>query len=414
MRTTELHLTCAQSRAIVYGFARHKTECFILDSNETESALQADRYELLAGFGMKTVYQGSVHAMRTDPFMSGKWQLIMIEYGHVSNAGMILAEPAVMVTLKKGADFAVVTECREEEGCLEEFLKYVHEFSDGHTDISFPVPMFQPDTSRDDYIRQVERIRQDIIDGRYYELNYSIGFSAAYEAESDPLLFSRLNELSRAPFSAYVRQSGRDILCSSPERFLCKEGNRLLSQPIKGTAVRLEGSANEAALRQLQLNEKERAENVMIVDLVRNDLARVCKPGTIKVEELFGAYAFSSLNHLISSVSGEMREGTGFAELMQALFPMGSMTGAPKLEVMRHIAKYETGERGLYSGSIGYIDPEGDFDMNVVIRTLLIDKIRKQIGYRVGSAITYDSDPSAEYEECLLKGSRLTGLFSGV
>jgi para-aminobenzoate synthetase component 1 len=149
----------------------------------------------------------------------------------------------------------------------------------------------------------------------------------------------------------------------------------------------------------------------MIVDLVRNDLARICLSGTVKVDELCGAYTYRSVNHLVSSVSGELKPEVGLTDIFQAMFPMGSMTGAPKLEVMKHIELYETGSRGIYSGCIGYISPDGDFDFNVVIRTLVYEPDSGKVSYRVGSAITYDSIPEKEYEECMLKGSRLASVF---
>jgi para-aminobenzoate synthetase component I len=148
----------------------------------------------------------------------------------------------------------------------------------------------------------------------------------------------------------------------------------------------------------------------MIVDLVRNDLAKICKTGTIRVEELFGTYPFALVNQMISTISGRLNEGTTLSEIFKALFPMGSMTGAPKIEVMKNIEEYENAERGLYSGCIGYVMPDGNFDFNVVIRTMVEDKLKSLVSYQVGGAITYDSIPENEYEECLLKAKGLIDL----
>jgi para-aminobenzoate synthetase component 1 len=161
----------------------------------------------------------------------------------------------------------------------------------------------------------------------------------------------------------------------------------------------------------LQNDEKERAENVMIVDLVRNDLSKICEAGSVKVEELFGTYAFKSLNHLISSIKGKLKKGNNIQSIFEALFPMGSMTGAPKKEVMFHIDKYENTPRNIYSGCLGYIDPSKNFDFNVVIRSLEFQKKEQTFLYQVGSAITFDSIPEKEYEECLLKATNIQTLF---
>ncbi len=270
---------------------------------------------------------------------------------------------------------------------------------------------FQNIVSKEKYILNVEKIKQDIIEGTYYEMNYCQKFEAKNVLkENDRLaLINKLRLQSPAPFGAFVKTKNKQILCASPERFLMREGNKLISQPIKGTNKRLPNAENEQQLQALKNSEKEMAENVMIVDLVRNDLAHVCSTGTIKVEELCGTYAFSKVNQMISTVTGQLKENINFEAIITALFPMGSMTGAPKIEVMRNIEKYEATERGIYSGCIGYIMPNKYFDFNVVIRTLVIEK--NMLYYHTGGAITYDSIAEKEYEECLLKGKSITDLF---
>ena len=193
-------------------------------------------------------------------------------------------------------------------------------------------------------------------------------------------------------------------MCASPERFIKKEDKKLTSQPIKGTIRRGKSPEEDELLRdQLRNSEKERAENMMIVDLVRNDLARSCKPGSVVVEEMFGVYPFKYLFQMISTISGELREQVHFIDAIKNAFPMGSMTGAPKIKAMQLIEKYEVAKRGVFSGAVGYITPNGDFDFNVVIRSIFYNQLTSQLSFQAGSAITYDSIPEQEYDECMLK-----------
>ena len=194
-------------------------------------------------------------------------------------------------------------------------------------------------------------------------------------------------------------------MCASPERFLKKCGNKLITQPIKGTIARdLSDSEKDNQLKQdLYLSEKDRSENVMIVDLMRNDLSKIAKEGSVEVKELYGIYTFPQVHQMISTIEGEIVDGLDFSDILKATFPMGSMTGAPKKRVLELIAEYEPVKRGLYSGSVGYITPDGDFDFNVVIRSILFNAASKEISYQVGGGITFYSNPEKEYEECLVK-----------
>lgn len=195
---------------------------------------------------------------------------------------------------------------------------------------------------------------------------------------------------------------------------MAKRGQKLISQPIKGTIRRGKNEAEDADLKQeLFLSPKNRSENVMIVDLVRNDLARSCQAGSVKVEELFGIYTFSTVHQMISTISGKLQAGVNEIEAIQRAFPMGSMTGAPKVRSMQLIEQLESSRRGLYSGAIGYFAPDGDFDFNVVIRTLLYDQLRRYLSLQVGGAIVFDSSPEEEYAECVLKAERIRELLRG-
>jgi para-aminobenzoate synthetase component I len=270
------------------------------------------------------------------------------------------------------------------------------------------VPAMHPRLPKTDYLRAVEAIREDILNGEVYELNLCQEFYAENVALSPVEIFWQLMQASPAPFAGFVRWHEHFLLCASPERFLAHRSGELISQPIKGTIRRgATPAADEHQRKTLLHDEKERAENLMIVDLVRNDLARVAQTGTVRVPELFGLYPFRHLWQMISTVTADLRPGTGLAEILRATFPMGSMTGAPKIRAMQLIEHYERSRRGLYSGSIGYADANGAFDFNVVIRSLQYRQDTGYLSFQVGSAITYDSDPEREYEECLLKAKAL-------
>ena len=259
--------------------------------------------------------------------------------------------------------------------------------------------------SREEYIDTIEQLKKHILRGDCYEINYCMEFFAE-NAVIDPLtVYQKLSSTSPNPFSALYKLGDKWLICASPERFLKKEGNKILSQPIKGTSSRYltDEQQDKKSREDLLVSEKDRSENVMVVDLVRNDLARVCKEGTVKVDELFGIYSFPQVHQMISTVSGELKDEISFTRIIKATFPMGSMTGAPKRRVMELIDQYERAGRGIFSGALGYITPEGDFDFNVVIRSIMYNASRKYLSFMAGSGITFYSDAEKEYEECLLK-----------
>ncbi len=263
--------------------------------------------------------------------------------------------------------------------------------------------------SADDYISIVKKLQQHILRGDCYEVNFCQEFFAT-NAIIDPLsVYGSLVTLSPNPFSALYKLNDRYCICASPERYFKKAGNKVYSQPIKGTAKRnLENrELDELSRQHLVTSEKEKSENVMVVDLVRNDLSRVCKQGTVRVEELFGIYSFPQVHQMISTISGNLEDSTDWIDVVKATFPMGSMTGAPKKRVMEIIERYEQTKRGLFSGAIGYINPQGDADFNVVIRSILYNAPAKYVSFQAGSAITFYSDAVEEYQECLLKAAAM-------
>jgi para-aminobenzoate synthetase component 1 len=281
-------------------------------------------------------------------------------------------------------------------------------------ELSEPVSIKQR-VSREDYLKTVEALKQHIIQGDVYEINYCVEFYSSYSKINPMLVYADLIKKSPVPFGAFVKSSEHYLMCASPERFLKKNGNRMFSQPIKGTSKRGANEAEDIALKQALLNsEKERAENLMIVDLVRNDLARSAKTGTVKVEELFGIYSFEQVHQMISTVSATLSDDIHWVDALKYAFPMGSMTGAPKIRAMELIEQYERTARGLYSGAVGYITPEGDFDFNVVIRSLQYNSVNQYLNFEVGGAITYDSIPEKEYEECLIKAGAILDTLSSL
>jgi para-aminobenzoate synthetase component 1 len=262
--------------------------------------------------------------------------------------------------------------------------------------------------NRQEYINTVNTIKQHIIRGDIYVTNFCQEFYAE-DVNIEPLaLFNKLNSVSPTPFTTYFKWKGNYIICASPERFLAKRGNKLISQPIKGTARRDNNSAvDQTIIEELRNHPKELQENVMIVDLVRNDLTHSAKPGTVKTEELFGIQSFKQVHQMVSTVVCELRDDVSSVEAIKNTFPMGSMTGAPKISAMQLMEQYERSKRGIYSGAIGYFSPDGDFDFNVVIRTLLYSDVTNYLSFHVGSAITYHADAESEYEECMLKAKAI-------
>jgi para-aminobenzoate synthetase component 1 len=261
---------------------------------------------------------------------------------------------------------------------------------------------------KDDYYAKVNTVLDHINRGDIYEANFCQEFYAE-NATINPLeVYKHLNEISEPPFACFLKMEHQYALCASPERYLKKEGSKIITQPIKGTAKRLISSIDDAKIASdLMRDEKERAENVMIVDLVRNDLSKTAKKGTVKVEELCKVYSFKQVHQMISTVVSEIDSDLHPLETLRSTFPMGSMTGAPKVSAMKIIEDLEETKRGLYSGTIGYFTPENDFDFNVVIRSILYNEEKKYVSFSVGSAITSKSAVEKEYEECLLKAKAM-------
>lgn len=268
--------------------------------------------------------------------------------------------------------------------------------------------------SKADYMESFALMQQHIQQGDIYEVNLCQEFYAE-EVDLDPLsVYEKLSETSPTPFSVFFKLDDRYILSASPERFLAKRGSTLISQPIKGTAPRGRDSAEDARLiAELSSNPKEIAENVMIVDLVRNDLTRSAIPGTVDAQRKLEVHSFKQVHQLISTVVCEQNPALSDAETIKNTFPPGSMTGAPKISAMQLCDRYENSMRGVYSGAVGYFAPDGDFDFNVVIRSILYNKTTKYLSFHTGGAITIDAVAEKEYDECLLKASAIVQVLGG-
>jgi para-aminobenzoate synthetase component I len=263
----------------------------------------------------------------------------------------------------------------------------------------------QSNFTRDAYVQAVEKARRYIIDGDIFEVNLSQRYCA--EIDMQPLeLYRRLRRINPAPFAAYLNMADLQLVSSSPERFLRVQGDRIETRPIKGTMRRGSNPVeDEANARWLMSSEKDHAENIMIVDLERNDLGRICRYGTVKVSELVILEKYPTVFHLTSTVVGQLKESTNRADILKATFPGGSISGAPKIRAMEIIDELEPVRRSVYTGSIGYFSFDGDLDLNIVIRTFLVKD--RQAYFQLGGAIVYDSDPQIEYRETLDKGRAL-------
>ena len=274
------------------------------------------------------------------------------------------------------------------------------------------IPAIQQLTSKKEYIDTFNKLIEHIHRGDCYEINFCQEFYIQQCIIDVVEIYLKLINVSPNPFSALYRINDKFCLCASPERYLMKKGQLLVSQPIKGTSKRFSNKAlDENSFEELKQSGKDKSENVMIVDLVRNDLSRICERNSVKVTSLFEIKKFPQVYQMISTVEGIMKN-RHWTEAIKATFPMGSMTGAPKKKVMQLIELYEKSNRGLFSGSIGYVTPEGDFDFNVVIRSIFYNNSNQYLSFMAGGGITANSDGENEYEECLMKVKAIVEILS--
>ncbi|MES1221052.1 MAG: anthranilate synthase component I family protein [Bacteroidota bacterium] len=322
---------------------------------------------------------------------------------HIRFPDFFFFEPEIIIRL--GTNFLTI-ECDKPRQVYNNIIQSKIE----RHSVDQTVPDIKSRMTKAEYIDIINKLRRHILRGDCYEINFCQEFFAENTFINPAGVYERLSEISPNPFSGLYKLNDKYLLCASPERFIKKNGQHILSQPIKGTARRIAGNSkeDEQGKADLYQSRKDRSENVMVVDLVRNDLSRVCKEGTVRVDELYGIYSFPQVYQMISTISGELKENIAFTEILNATFPMGSMTGAPKRSVLQLIEKYEKAKRGIFSGALGYITPEGDFDFNVVIRSIMYNASDRYLSFQAGSGITFYSDPENEWEECLLKAQAIS------
>jgi para-aminobenzoate synthetase component I len=407
------------------SWSRQFSILLFLDSNNYQ--LQPGSYECLLAAGAECIVsgeQGDLLASIQQRHDDRKDWL----FGHIAYDYKNLLEPKLHSSHDMSMGFPVLhffiprTVCyigvEQTELTIESFddpdiiYKEIADAGAPKFEAHLPSLKFTSVINKEVYLETIGKLRKHIADGDCYEINFcNKGY--AQDTLIDPVqVFTALNELSPAPFAAFYRLDDKYLMCASPERYLRKDGNRLLSQPIKGTARRdADLEADEQIKERLRDDIKERAENVMIVDLVRNDLSRCSETGSVHVDELFGVYTFPQVHQMISTVSSTLRAGVPFTDAVRYSFPMGSMTGAPKFKVMQLIDDYEMARRELFSGTVGYITPGGDFDFNVVIRSLFYNSKKRLVTYQTGGAITYDSNPVQEWDEMRLKAWALERIF---
>ncbi len=403
-----------------YGLEAFKTLCYsnadkyeyacILDSCQLNTGVIGGQYEFLAGFGSTEVYEN----LETFSQQENKWLLGILSYDlknefeelsshnheHIATPSLLFFEPKTLLSIDKHGEIKLL------KGEL-----FADFFNTENVSFQEKLADLQTFSTKEAYISKIEEIHQLIREGEVYELNYCLPFVQQYEQFSPVAFHKKLLKKSPVPMASYLRAKNLHLCGASMERYLCKRGDKLISQPIKGTIRKGDNlQEDEELIRQLENSEKDRAENVMIVDLVRNDLARICQSGTIKVEELFGIYSYLQVHQMISTVTGKIKPNTSFTDILEATFPMGSMTGAPKIAAMQEIEKLESFKRGWYSGAVGYIAPNGDFDFNVVIRSLICDTNAKKLMYCAGGAITIDSLPESEWDEIKLKTKAISSV----
>ncbi len=403
------------SRLIAFA-QQFETAC-ILNSHQYEDVY--GKYELLAAFGVHEQIRpekGHFEVFKKRLKVNNSWW-----FGHFSydlknqvekldskNSGsyqfgdLFFFQPKILFVLKRGHSKVDVL---AQDGSDQLFSVFE---TTQPLNGQLSLPDFQSRLSRQEYIDKLEDLKAEIQYGNVYEANFCQEFFACSSEFNPYKSYLALLKKSPVPFAAFYKTNKNYALSLSPERFLRKRENQLISQPIKGTAKRGQSlDEDEMIKNDLKKSLKDRTENVMIVDLVRNDLSRTAKTSTVKVEELFGLYSFPTVHQLISTVSSDLDEHHHWIDAIKLAFPMGSMTGAPKIKAMEIIDDLEVSRRELYSGSIGYINPQSNFDFSVVIRTLFYNKKENYLSMQVGGAITQLSDPEKEYEECLLKAKAI-------
>jgi para-aminobenzoate synthetase component 1 len=415
-----------QFKKLVLTWAQQFREVVFLDSNDYPQ--QYSSYDCIlavdAFTSVKTDYHNAFEDLKQYQQITNDWLFGYLSYDlkndvevlHSNNfdglkfPDLFFFQPKKILVLKGSQlEIQYLTLCDDE--IEEDFLKIL-ETKHPKFDTQYPINIEQR-ISKDIYLKKVSKILEHIHRGDIYEANFCLEFFIENANINALEKFLKLNEISKSPLSVYFKNNKQFLLSASPERYLKKEGELLISQPIKGTAKRfLDPIEDEKSKKQLASDPKERAENIMVSDLVRNDLSRTAQKGSVKVEELCSIYSFKQVHQMISTITSNLDSQYTEIDAIKTTFPMGSMTGTPKVSVMKIIEELEETKRGLYSGAVGYFTPNGDFDFNVVIRSILYNQENKYVSFSVGSAITSQSVPEKEYEECLLKAKAMHEVLS--
>ena len=412
-------------------WAQQFREVIFMDSNNYPQ--QYSSYDCMLGVdaftSVKTDYHNAFEDLKQYQQTTKDWLFGYLSYDlkndiealHSSNfdglnfPDLFFFQPKKIVTLKGNQlEIQYLTMCDDEvESDYQEILKLQSQIFVTPDPSRLLSEEVQQRISKENYLKKVSKILEHIHRGDIYEANFCMEFFVE-NADINPLeKFSKLNKISKSPQAVFFKNNSHFLLSASPERYLKKEGELVISQPIKGTAKRfLDAVEDEKSKRELASDPKERTENIMIADLVRNDLSRTAQKGSVKVEELCGIYSFEQVHQMISTITSKLEHQYTVAEVIKTTFPMGSMTGTPKVSVLKIIEELEETKRGLYSGAVGYFTPNSDFDFNVVIRSILYNQEKKYASFSVGSAITSQSIPEMEYEECLLKAKAMREVLS--
>lgn len=392
-------------KRLCYVYSEQFSHSCILDSCQLNTGVHVGSYELMAAFGARQTHTNLIQLQNGTN--AQKWMFGALGYDLknefedltstntpiIQTPDLLFFEPMTLLLLDKNGVIELQGEPLEESFWQPPQLPNHHKLSSNQNPLE-----------KHAYLQKIKTIHELIRSGDVYELNYCVPHTHNFEAFSATRFQIDLIQKSSVPMASYLKTNHLYLCGASMERYLHKKGTRLISQPIKGT-IRKGATVREDKLliKELQTSEKDRAENVMIVDLVRNDLNRICQRGTVRVAELFGIYSYLQVHQMISTVEGKVNPDVSLTDILRATFPMGSMTGAPKIAATRHIDTLENFKRGWYSGAVGYITPTGDFDFNVVIRSVICDMKKKQLNYNAGGAITIDSVPEQEWSEVQLK-----------
>tara|TARA_B100000674_G_scaffold490505_1_gene506470 strand:- start:624 stop:1898 length:1275 start_codon:yes stop_codon:yes gene_type:complete len=384
----------------------------ILDSNDYRYSNYSE-YDLIAGFGAKSIVSSNRFCELEEISKKDLWLFGFLSYDLKNELeklnsqnedglgfpGLSFFEPEIRVEVKNQK---VKIEGEDSCGFKKMLQKLEVFFKRGE------ISEIRSRISKKQYIQRVQDLKKHIQLGDIFEVNFCQEFYAQ-NIDADPIaIYSNLIKKSPVPYASFLKLDGRYCLGASPERFLKKNGNKITSQPIKGTVKRgFSAQEDQQQIHLLRGSAKEKCENVMIVDLVRNDLSKIANKGSVRVDELFGIYSFPQVHQMISTISCEAEPERTSIDIIKHCFPMGSMTGAPKVKAMELIEKYESTKRGLFSGAIGYVKPNGDFDFNVVIRSILYNERNRYISFMVGGAITSGSGAEEEYKESLLKAEAI-------